>query len=83
MRVQTPGMNYVVPCGFSVRNIRIASTSKIGLRIGGQDGPRDERGNVVGHGCDPTGRVDDIREFVKQVYTHFTSKKYLCSIHIL
>ena len=64
VRVPTPGKNYIIPCGFLVGRNRC---NKIGLQIRGQDGALDEKGNVAGHGVDPTGRVTDIVEFVTQV----------------
>ena len=57
-------MNYIIPCGFLVGRNRC---NKIGLQIRGQDGVKDERGNVAGHGVDPTGKVTDIVDFVSQV----------------
>ena len=65
MRVATPGKNYVIPCGFLTGRNRC---NKMGIQIRGQDGDRDERGNIAGHGVDPTGRVTDIVEFVSQIH---------------
>ena len=68
VKVATPGKNYIIPCGFLVGRNRC---NKVGLQIRGQDGASDARGNIAGHGVDPTGRVTDIVEFVSQVqFTH-------------
>ena len=64
VRAKTPGKNYIIPCGFLVGRNRC---NKVGLQIRGTEGAQDERGNVSGHGVDPTGRVTDIVEFVSQV----------------
>jgi len=65
VRAKTPGKNYIIPCGFLVGRNRC---NKVGLQIRGTEGAQDERGNVSGHGVDPTGRVTDIVEFVSQVH---------------
>ena len=64
VRVRTPGTNYIVPCGFLTGRNRC---NKLGLQIRGQDGMLDGRGNVAGHGVDPTGNVTDVVEFCGQV----------------
>ena len=64
VRVATEGKNYVIPCGFLVGRNRC---NKMGIQIRGQDGVTDDRGNIAGHGVDPTGVVKDIKSFCQQV----------------
>lgn len=64
VRVATPGKNYIIPCGILTGRNRC---NKMGLQIRGQDGALDGKGNIAGHGVDPTGNVTDIIDFVSSV----------------
>ena len=57
VRVRSPGKNHVICCGFITGE---GSTSnKAGIQIRGEDGVLDAKGNISGHGTDPTGAVGD------------------------
>ena len=43
----------------------------MGIRISAEDGALDSRGNVAGHGVDPTGNVADIRELANKVFINW------------
>lgn len=64
MRAVTPGKTYIIPLGFLLGRNRC---NKMGIQIRGQDGVLDGRGNIAGHGVDPTGVVTDVVDFCCQV----------------
>jgi hypothetical protein len=65
VRIRSPGRNYIVCLGFSSDS---AQKNRAGIQIRGEDGVTDNRGNVTGHGVDPTGRVDQIVDLTSHVH---------------
>jgi len=64
LRVRTPAKNHVVALGFSQGGNRC---NKAGVQIRAEDGVLDDRGNIAGHGTDPTGNVTNIGELALSV----------------
>ena len=56
------GKNHIICLGYTLGRNRC---NKYGIQIRGEDGMLDGRGNVAGHGTDPTGNVTDINALAK------------------
>ena len=73
MKTRTPGKNHIICLGFTLGRNRC---NKYGIQIRGEDGKLDERGNVAGHGTDPTGNVTDIDALANSVpFAEFSKDK--------
>jgi len=64
LRVRTPRKNHIVALGFSQGGNRC---NKAGVQIRAEDGVLDDRGQITGHGTDPTGNVTNIEELALSV----------------